>query len=182
MELSIASFGNSEPLKFQLRGSTHVVLDVTEALIWVCAAMRTSESENLSLSKVIFSGKILGKSPHFNISMSDLESITKDQHMCWHPLFLRSVVAFDFPIPTRNDEIGLELPLDLMIHSSGIDVLINHDNKALFVSLKTALIPTSVTHTGSIQWHYLISEDTRKLSSRDIPVSSVKYEILFKKV
>jgi hypothetical protein len=87
-------------------------IQIAFALGWLCAAIRYSPSESLSLSKARFTTSNSLISP-FTIGLAPLTVIKETS--CWHGLFLNSVIADGFSIPERTDGKGLEISFSDMV-------------------------------------------------------------------
>lgn len=86
--------------------------------------------------------------------------------LCWHQLFGNIVIATGFPIPKRNDAIGLGIDVPLMASLSGIVCEAARGEGLILRGLSTALIPTKNIESGTaIQWHLFSDNDDQSLRS-----------------
>ena len=95
-----------------------------------------------------------------------------DPRPCWYTLIPRSVIAESFPVPARNGEKGLELPLEVMMTISRIFTLAIVDGKYYLLRVSTALIPTKKFSNESLQWHF-IQTSHKRISPTDLSRASV---------
>jgi hypothetical protein len=65
---------------------------------------------------------------------SELES-------CWHQMFKDFVIATEFPIPNRENQRGIELPLELMLTLSRVRYPVDCLDGVVLKGHSTALIP-----------------------------------------
>ena len=143
-------------------------MSAVEEISWLCAALRNSTVQEPSFSKVSIQQDTSAVIPKFNMCVLNLQSMSQRLAACWRPLFRRSVVAYEFPISARKDEIGLEIPLDVMLYLSGVDTAVNSDGKFILMGFSTALVPLSSFAEQSIQWHLITSSHENGISLRDV--------------
>src|SRR5262249_42672933 len=96
------------------------------------------------------------------IDLNPLQRLTPPavhHEQCWNSLFEGFVIAKDFPIPDRsNSELGLELPLDIMLAFSGATYPLDYLDGFVYKGHSTVLAP--VRKSGnSVEWHYISSQD-----------------------
>ena len=86
--------------------------------------------------------------------------IAEDQEsLCWLKLFKEPVLALGFPVPSRTNEIGLEMPLKLMATICGARHFVDFQGGILIKGLSSMLIPTARLNGGNIvQWHLVSKE------------------------
>lgn len=108
----------------------------------------------------------------FYISLAELKINMPDPRPCWYTLIPRSVIAEGFPIPARNGEKGMELPLEVMITISRIFTLAVVDGKYYLLGVSTALIPTKKFGNESLQWHF-IQNSRERISPKNLSQTSV---------
>ena len=56
----------------------------------------------------------------FELRPGTLAIVSAESDSCWHPLLGNTVIADGFPIPTRDGEVGLELPFQSLIRLSKV--------------------------------------------------------------
>ncbi|KAL8962802.1 MAG: hypothetical protein Q9193_000855 [Seirophora villosa] len=79
--------------------------------------------------------------------------------MCWLPLFVHTVIAVQFPLPSRGDGVGLEISPVLMAHLAGIVMVVEFQGGMILKGLSTALIPMRRCDEGAaIQWHLFYTD------------------------
>lgn len=93
--------------------------------------------------------------------------------MCWHSLFPHSVIAYNFPIRSRTQGIGVEISFETMIQLSGVDRPIEHYGNLILLGISNALVPTAILGEDSLQWHLVTSYHEDGIALRNIPRTSV---------
>lgn len=78
------------------------------------------------------------------------------QKPCWHYIFRGLSLVHGFPIRPREEEKGVELPLDLMLGLSHVWYSIECHGTTVLNGYSTALVPVRKTER-SLQWHLLHS-------------------------
>lgn len=148
------------------------MLDLIDILAWFCASLRTSTLEEPSVSHTLLFKTSTRSRWRFYMSLAKLKINMPDPRPCWYTLIPRSVIAKGFPIPARNGENGMELPLEVMITISRIFTLAIVDGKYYFLGVFTALIPTKTFGHKSLQWHF-IQNSHKRIFPQDLPRTSV---------
>ncbi|KFY86148.1 hypothetical protein V500_07837 [Pseudogymnoascus sp. VKM F-4518 (FW-2643)] len=134
-------------------GSTETIIDIAQQVAWMAAALRTSDCNRVQYSKVAILD-ITGNNSEFSITFA-IEPLLKEEESCWFPLFLNPVIAFGFPILERNnEEVGLELPIEMMVALGRIRHAIDFDGGLLLKGPSSAFVPTR-RYEESIQWHFV---------------------------
>lgn len=87
---------------------------------------------------------------------------------CWHYIFPGLNLVHGFPIPPREEEKGVELPLDLMLGLSRVWYSLDCYGTTVLTGYSTVLVPVTRTKT-SVQWHLLHAQDSQsRLEARVI--------------
>lgn len=108
--------------------------------------LTTSSPQTLS------SGKLQVDISHEEIKLHVLE------HACWTPLFSGAVLASGFPIPDRMNEMGLELPLDLLAELGGVRHAVEYEGGIVLKGFSHMFVPVR-KENDRIQWHAISSEE-----------------------
>ncbi|KAF1812474.1 hypothetical protein P152DRAFT_340487 [Eremomyces bilateralis CBS 781.70] len=90
----------------------------------------------------------------FSITVNSTVQIPSTERRCWASLFDGCVVARGFPAPERGDEIGLELPFDMMTEFSSMSYMFEYPKGLAMRGYSSILIPQRETRHG-VQWHYV---------------------------
>lgn len=148
------------------------VLDIICVLTWLCASLRTSPSEEPSVSHTFLHKDTLRRHLKFHVSLAELKANFSYSGTCWQQLIRRTVIAEGFPTPARNGEKGIELPLEVMMTISGIFTMAVVDGKYYLTGKSTALVPTQTFGDESIQWHF-IRYRHKRIVPAELPRTSV---------
>jgi hypothetical protein len=155
-------------------GEVEFLVDITEALAWLCAAKRIS-----AFSKLAYSESILGQcsATTFQFHLKPLEPLTDDwQKSCWHNLFKNAVIVRHQAIPARKhgeDVRGLEISFQLITFLLAVVYFVKHNEGYILIGFSTIISPTTKFDDGSIQWHLTVSDKTDQqilLPPRDHPL------------
>ena len=172
--IAFVNVENWSEVEFSIQGSTKDIVDTAQQLIFLSAALRIPQSDNLCLSNCAFESRSSGL---LAISVVKMTSVSEKDQCCWHPLLLGSVVACGFSIRKRAKEVGLELPYDIMVGLAGVTYVSEFDNYYFLKGYSTILLPKDTSKEGnSVQWHFI--EDTE----RRIPLWSVEKHLASKKI
>ena len=99
---------------------------------------------------------------HFTVKY---QQIDEPDPTCWLQLFNEPVLASHFPIPSRNDEIGLEMPLEFMAQLCEANHVVEFGGGLVIKGFTAMLLHTSIKG-GLVQWH-LVANEGAHLSYRD---------------
>lgn len=159
------------PLVMQIMGSPEAILEVAQQLVFIAANFRLS-SDHLSLSDCFLESEA---TEVFRLGLSPLKAVPYESNMCWHPLFVGSIIVRGFPMPSRADEVGVELPYSVMLAFARILYPVEFAGGLLLKGFDTLLVPTA-RRNSSIQWHFIQEE-----SSNDTLTSYVRRELTGKR-
>ncbi|ERF70613.1 hypothetical protein EPUS_02479 [Endocarpon pusillum Z07020] len=149
------------------RGAAEMLVELAQQLAWIGAVLRPSPyDEKLAYCKAAIqsSGSII---PCFAITFQ-CERLHPTENPCWLPLFCGASIARDFPIPDRQEEMGLEIPLEIMMGIAGVRHVVEYEGGVVMKGFSIMFVP--MRRSGNrVQWHLISSPncDTR-LSYRDV--------------
>ncbi|MCJ1270198.1 hypothetical protein MMC22_010094 [Lobaria immixta] len=149
---------------FNVSSSREILISIAQQLAWLAAISKTSSFQELTSSHVLF--RYVG-AKEFIITVLDDRQLPKGDEMCWHPLFPDTVIAYEFPVPPRSTETGLELPFDIMLRLARITYAVTYDDGLVLSGFSTLIFPSAhhkpqsqaKTQSHSIQWHLVTSAD-----------------------
>lgn len=149
------------------RGTTEMLVELAQQLAWIGAVLRSSPyDEKLAYCKAVIqsSGSDI---PCFAITFQS-ERLHPTENPCWLPLFCGASIARDFPIPDRQDEMGLEIPLEIMMGIAGVRHAVEYGGGVVMKGFSIMFVPMK-RNGNRVQWHLISSPncDTR-LSYRDV--------------
>ncbi|KAH0538907.1 hypothetical protein FGG08_004498 [Glutinoglossum americanum] len=150
----------NESTILKARGSRLAVAEVAEGLAWLSAAFRKSPYEKLTRSEAVKRSwrEEDGVSLSFDICLSELSLLGREESPCWLPLFTHSVIVAGFPPRPRNYGIGLDIPFEVMAFLSGVESLVSHEGGLILKGLSSIVFPKQRLPDGSIQWHLNVEE------------------------
>lgn len=148
----------------EVSSSRSLLISIAQQLAWLAAVTRTSSFQELTYSHVLFR-HIVAKV--FIITVLDVRQLPRGDEMCWHPLFPNTMIAYGFPVPPRSDEMGVEIPFDVMLRLARITYAVTYDNGLVLSGFSTLLFPSAhhkpksqdETQSASVQWHLVTSDD-----------------------
>ena len=130
-------------------GCRDPVVKVAEALAWLCAAVRDTQSAELVYSDVTTSKT----SDTFEIQLSELKPLEQSKQSCWHSLFVNTVIAKGSFGRGRLIGNGLEIDFNTMTQLAAVEHPVKYDDGIVFLGYSTLLFPTKRHRDGSYQWH-----------------------------
>jgi len=144
------------PIRVSVTASYEIQVYIASALSWLTSAIRYSDHDGLCLSEP--SIRIVRRSEYASLMrIENRPLVPVHQPSCWHALFTNSVIAKGFPIRTRQQGHGLEIPTADAFHLAGSLKLISYEDGLLAKGLCGALIPIKdYQFDDAIQWHLIL--------------------------
>lgn len=141
------------PTRVSVTASYEIQVHIASALSWLTSAIRYSDHDGLCLSKPNVC--VVRRQEHISIiRIENHPLVLVHQPSCWHALFKHSVIAKGFPIRTRQQGHGLEIPIADAFHLAGTLKLIDYEDGFIAKGLCGALIPIKDNQfDDAIQWH-----------------------------
>lgn len=159
-------------LKVTATGTGEDLVELAQQLSWIGAAMSISPfgDDKVAYCKVNVSGSasplLQGEPQNFKIELS-FEKLGSTENSCWLPLFCNAVIAHGFPIPQRHDEMGLEIPIDLMAALAGVRHAVEFQDGVVMKGFSSMFVPVK-RKQDRVQWHLITSSDyNTRLTYRD---------------
>ncbi|KAF1838866.1 hypothetical protein BDW02DRAFT_575897 [Decorospora gaudefroyi] len=101
------------------------LVELGQQLAWLGSALRVSPfGDELAYFRPLF----LWRGPRAFEIMFKHAPIHVSETPCWLPLFSGGALATGFPIPERGDEVGLEVPLQLLAELAGVWHAVDTEN------------------------------------------------------
>ena len=139
------------------------MIDLAQQFAFLASMFRLPQSEKLCLSTCYLEVK----SPdQLRYRLAEMIPTSVEHECCWHALRLGSVVASSFPIRGRNDEIGIEMPFELMLELTCVSYTTEFEGLSFLKGYSTMLVPQK-TSENSTQWH-LIQMNEYRLKGSEI--------------
>ena len=191
-ETELAAHIDGDKVVVTIIGTSDSLAECGQQLAWLGAALRSSpfpsgvttcipSVRKTSLDRSFFQ-EVNTKSPtvvgiscviDFELYQSTLNVETLPGH-CWHNMFRNPVMVCGYPIPAKNsDELGLEIPINMMAMLAGSDRAIDFDRKIFIKGFTTMLIATKVTK-DLLLWHYLYKSNGERISNADHNLHSIE--------
>lgn len=147
----------------KINGSSAAIIEIIQILTWLGAALRTSTTERLEYSVIVPDSDDSRNGFHMDIITRSFE----DQS-CWYPLFVNPVIAKGFPTaPRKHNEIGLELPIEMMAALGGVRHAVDFKGGMLLKGLFSMFVPIRRYET-SIQWHLIQNAGKHRLAYSEV--------------
>jgi hypothetical protein len=94
----------------------------------------------------------------FDISFEH-EPLHETETACWLPLFNGMTIVTGFPIPSRGEEIGLEISLELLAAIAGVSHVTKFQDGLVMKAFSSLILPVQKTE-DRVQWHAITSQDS----------------------
>lgn len=157
----------------EVYGEEQLIVELCQQVSWMAAVLRES---TLGPSSVSYSCALLVSEPRqqpgiarFRISYRN-QDLHPTEDACWFPFFENALIAYGFPIPERQAEVGLEIPIDILAALTGVKHAVHHGDVVLLKGFSFMLIPTGKVQ-DIVQWHLIRGIDERKGLSYEQPLS-----------
>jgi hypothetical protein len=139
-------------------GTTKSLTELSQQLMWLSTVLRRPRTGHLTVSNADFRCISYGR---YQLRLLELEPITEKAPVCWHSLFGSGVIASEYPIPERRNEVGIEIPLQLMLRLARVLSVATYEGGVILNGFSTLLFPTSFSSSpsvdskisDSVQWH-----------------------------
>ena len=149
-----------------VNGTPEEIISIVHQVAWLGLVFRLPTPGELSHSDFTLRQSSLLQ---FDLQYSPAQIVDRSSEICWYPLFTGLVLARGYPIPPREDEIGVELPLEVMTSLSGVMHPILTDGGYILRGFSSIIYPVSQrsisSPQGSVQWHALYASNERTLVS-----------------
>ena len=159
-----------ERAELVLNGSPAEIIEIVNQIAWLGLVFRSPVPGQLVHADFTLEQSALLQ---FDLTYSPNQRFQACHDLCWPPLFLGFVMAKGFPIPPRDDEVGVELPFDLMASLANIAHPVICDGGFVLRGYSSIIYPVSGVSSslpsGSVQWHALhASANERSISLKTI--------------
>lgn len=160
-------------VKVEIHGEEQLIVEVSQQASWMAAVLRESPAGTRSVS---YSCASLTAEPRqqpgttrFRISYKH-QDLHPAEDACWFPFFENALIAYGFPIPERQAEVGLEIPIDILAALAGVKHAVQHEDVVLLKGFSFMLVPTGKVQ-DIVQWHLIRDNDESKGLSYGKPLS-----------
>ncbi|PVH69555.1 hypothetical protein DL98DRAFT_624518 [Cadophora sp. DSE1049] len=157
--------GSSDYDEITIDGTHQKIVEVVQQLMFLGSAMTTSKTGRIARSQGRIIPPLDVRKNHIDMIFR-VDDIPRDETCCWHELVLNSVIAYNFPIPDRGPEVGLEIPIRMMAALGGAAHQVEYEGGILIKGFSAMFIPLKRTG-NSIQWHFIYNKDDSRLPYRE---------------
>jgi hypothetical protein len=147
-----------------VNGPALFIVSIAQQLAWLGSALRTSDTKYIGRSQAQLVHLPKTQSPevvwfelHFRTDLPP-----DDERICWHDLFFNPVIAYNFPIPKRGEEVGLEIPIEMMASLGGASHAVEYEGGIVMKGFSSMFVPLRRSR-DCIQWHYITNKDDSRL-------------------
>ncbi|MCJ1393483.1 hypothetical protein MMC18_006358 [Xylographa bjoerkii] len=149
-----------------VNGTPEEIISIVHQIAWIGLVFRLPIPGELSHSDFTLRQSSLLQ---FDLTYSPARTVSRSSDICWYPLFTGLILACGFPIPPRENEVGVELPFDVMTSLGGVMHSILSDGGYILRGFSSIFYPVSQpsmkSPPGSIQWHALHTSNKIPLES-----------------
>jgi hypothetical protein len=141
-------------------GLKETIIQIAQQLAWLGSALRTSKSDSVGRSEAQISAWAMNSPAVFEIEFA---TNALEEKSCWHTLFCNPVIAYNFPIPSRDHGfVGLEIPIQMMAALGGASHAVEFKGGVMLKGFSCMFVPLK-RHGNTIQWHFITNEDNNRL-------------------
>ncbi|KAF2423195.1 hypothetical protein EJ08DRAFT_664528 [Tothia fuscella] len=155
------SAGADTPISVTFSGSRTDFITLAQQIAWLTACFREPRPDELDYSDIAF---FQTTPSSLSLQSLDLRPIELEEQLCWYPMFVNTIVAFGFPVPDRDHQKGVGLPMEVMRTLGRIWYPKEYLDGFVFKGYSTALIPVS-RNDNSLQWHYICQKSKLSMSA-----------------
>jgi len=144
-----------------------MLIEITQQLAWIGAALSSSPFEEKVAYSEASIAKIGSERLEFELDFQ-FAPLHPAERSCWLPLFCGASIARGFPIAERQDEMGVEVPLDIAAEIAGFQHAVEFAGGVVMKGFSSMLVPIR-RQEDRIQWHLLSGLDPEtRLSYREV--------------
>jgi hypothetical protein len=137
-------------------GSGQDVVEIAQQLTWLGSALGTSNTGSVERSRAHICRGLDAVRTSFDINFFT-DSLPEGETSCWHSLVVNPLIVYNFPIASRAEELGLEIPIHMMAALGGVSHAIEYEGGLLLKGFSSMFIP--LRRSGdSVQWHFIKNE------------------------
>jgi len=144
-----------------------MLIDLAQQIAWIGSALSISPfDEKIAYSEAKIA-KTASERPEFHVIFV-FKPLDSAESPCWLPLFRSATIARAFPIAERHNEIGLEIPVEIMAAIAGVRHAVEFEGGVVMKGFSSMFVP--MTRNGDrVQWHLICSPDCEtRLSYREV--------------
>ncbi|CAM1502157.1 Fc.00g041410.m01.CDS01 [Cosmosporella sp. VM-42] len=153
-----------DSLLIKAHGTKVILAEIAQQAVWVSSALRLSpklENVPMCCEGLLSPVDEEGPSTHerrFAITCRFQEILPEDRS-CWLSLVSHTaVISHHFPVPLRENESGLEIPLEILAEMAGVRHAVEFKGGVVMKGPTSMLVPIS-RKADIVQWHLVSSGD-----------------------
>jgi hypothetical protein len=136
-------------------------VEIAQQLTWLGSALGTSDNGSVGHSRAHICRGLDVFESSFDINFFT-DSMPQDQTSCWHSLVVNPLIVYNFPIASRAEELGLEIPIHMMAALGGASHVIEYEGGLLLKGFSSMFVP--LRRSGdSVQWHFIQNEHDERM-------------------
>ncbi|KAG4443521.1 hypothetical protein IFR05_000994 [Cadophora sp. M221] len=152
--------GDSQPGTHDVmtvNGTVNDIVEIAQQLVFLGSAFATSPTNKIARSYGHIS---VSRTGEVSISFK-VDELPSQETSCWHDL-LNPVIVENFPIPKRQAEVGLEIPIEMMAALGGAAHHVVYEGGILIKGFSAMFVP--LKRIGDcVQWHFISNSDGSRL-------------------
>lgn len=134
-----------------------MIVELAQQLACIGSALATSPfDERLAYREGIII-PVASEHPRFDMKFW-FEPLHPTENPCWLPIFCGASIFRGFPIPKRQNEMGLELPLDIMVEIAGVRHAVEFEGSVVLKGFSSMFVPIRRSE-DRVQWHLICNPD-----------------------
>ncbi|OJD39051.1 pfs domain protein [Diplodia corticola] len=150
-------------LEIHVHGPEDLLIELAQQVCWLGASLRESSSGSPTTycEANIANRRLVGiEGPIFDISFTT-RPLHSTEAPCWLSLFDNAMIAYKFPIPERENEVGLEISIDILAAIVGARHAVEYDGGLVLKGFSSILFPVK-RQEERVQWHLVLGRDPDK--------------------
>ncbi|RGP81018.1 pfs domain [Fusarium longipes] len=152
-------FSSEGCLWIKATSSEDILVEVAQQTVWICSALRVASEDDTS-QLYHCDGEISNGEGFCNFRvLCELKPSRPELYSCWQNIVApTAVLCQHFPIPRRQDEMGLEVPLEMLCDMIGVRHAVEFEGGIVMKSVDSMLVPIGYKD-NIVQWHFVSTND-----------------------
>jgi hypothetical protein len=172
--------------------SNRVIAELAQILAWIGSALSSSQfgkelayvKSSVAVTRQVHDSTAVHKEVSddmdFDITFEH-NRLHPTENACWLPLFAGSSIASGFPIPDRAEEVGLEIPLELLAGIAGVYHATEFEGGLVMKGFCHMFVPVQKSD-DRVQWHAITSQNSETRLTYQDALSRCKSRALTQEV
>lgn len=138
-------------------GTKQMLVELMQQIAWLGATLSSPPSGyDIAYSEASITN-LEGSHLTFDIRFH-YERLHPKEQSCWFPLFCGASIAWGFPIAERQNETGLEMPIQMMAAIAGVRHAMEFEGGVVLKGFSSMFVPIR-REEDRVQWHLISSSD-----------------------